>query len=492
MTSPGRNVPRARGGRSIAPGVAGSRASASAGRPSVRTLTARTCTTAIGAPSPAVTAIANSTTSPRFAESRNAITLRTLSPIRRPSRIAATIVSNASSTRTMSAASRAASVPAAAHRHADVGALEGRGVVDAVAGHEHDLAVRLLALDDRELVGRRHPRVDVLRPHAERLRDRMRRRGVVAGQHRHPDPGAGRGPHGLGGAVAQRVVQREEPDGHEVTLDGRADAVVRSEAPLRHGEHPEPLLGPRLRRGLELAVRLDLPVRQLEQDLGRSLHEHPTPVGLVVDDGHPPALRRERELRHELAVLDEPAAREALLERGEEHGALHGVAHDPQRRRRRPRARRSRRAPPPRAPRPLAAGRRAYGRHAHPVLGQRARLVDAGGRGPPDRLDRREPPDDRTARRHLAGAQGERDRHRRQQPLRDGRDRDGDAGEERLVEARAAREHRGAERQRQPDAGCREEAASRPSRAWSGVGGRHGGSRELCDAARAPCPCPST
>jgi hypothetical protein len=39
-----------------------------------------------------------------------------------------------------------------AHGHADVGLLERRRVVDAVAGHGHDVAAVLQRLDDLELV----------------------------------------------------------------------------------------------------------------------------------------------------------------------------------------------------------------------------------------------------------------------------------------------------------------------------------------------------
>ena len=46
------------------------------------------------------------------------------------------------------------------HRHADVGALEGRCVVDAVAGHRDDLAVALERVDDAQLVLGVHARVD--------------------------------------------------------------------------------------------------------------------------------------------------------------------------------------------------------------------------------------------------------------------------------------------------------------------------------------------
>ena len=45
-----------------------------------------------------------------------------------------------------------------AHGDTDVGALEGRRVVDAVAGHRHDLAQPLQGLDDAHLVARLDPR----------------------------------------------------------------------------------------------------------------------------------------------------------------------------------------------------------------------------------------------------------------------------------------------------------------------------------------------
>ncbi len=106
-----KSLPGGRGLRCIVPLEPGSRASATAGSPSVTRLTVNTWTTLIGTPIPASTVIAKSTTSPRLAESKNATNLRTLSPIRRPSSIAATIVAKSSSVSTISAASRAASVP---------------------------------------------------------------------------------------------------------------------------------------------------------------------------------------------------------------------------------------------------------------------------------------------------------------------------------------------------------------------------------------------
>ena len=55
------------------------------------------------------------------------------------------MVAKLSSVSTMVAASRATSVPERAHRDADVGAPQRGGVVDAVAGHRHDVAARRAA-----------------------------------------------------------------------------------------------------------------------------------------------------------------------------------------------------------------------------------------------------------------------------------------------------------------------------------------------------------
>ncbi len=50
--------------------------------------------------------------------------------------------------------------PLAPHRDADVGPLERRRIVDAVAGHRDELAPRLQRLDDANLLFRVHARVD--------------------------------------------------------------------------------------------------------------------------------------------------------------------------------------------------------------------------------------------------------------------------------------------------------------------------------------------
>ena len=86
--------------------------------------------------------------------------LRMLSKMTRPSPTAPTIVAKLSSCSTMSAGVLGDVGARDAHRHADVGLLERRRVVDAVAGHRHDVAVALQRVDDPQLVLRRHARVD--------------------------------------------------------------------------------------------------------------------------------------------------------------------------------------------------------------------------------------------------------------------------------------------------------------------------------------------
>ena len=86
----------------------------------------------------------------------------------RPQRTALTMLANESSSRTMSLASLATSVPAA-HRQADVRLVQRRGVVGAVAGDGDDVAVVLEQLD--------HPQL-VQRPGAGSTRERSSRRGM--------------------------------------------------------------------------------------------------------------------------------------------------------------------------------------------------------------------------------------------------------------------------------------------------------------------------
>ena len=77
-----------------------------------------------------------------------------LAKIARPSSTAATIEAKLSSASTMSAASFETSVPGDAHGDADVGLLQRRRVVDAVACHRHDRAGPPQRVDDAQFVFR--------------------------------------------------------------------------------------------------------------------------------------------------------------------------------------------------------------------------------------------------------------------------------------------------------------------------------------------------
>ena len=124
------------------------------------------------------------------------------------------------------------------HRHADVGLLERRSVVDAVAGHRHDLALALQRLDDAELVLGRDARVDrrlagrvasrpssssspssapvtaarVVADEAEVAGDRRGGERVVAGDHDRADAGVAAGGDGVAHLRARRVDHPLQPE----------------------------------------------------------------------------------------------------------------------------------------------------------------------------------------------------------------------------------------------------------------------------------------
>ena len=128
---------------------------------------------------------------------------------------------------------------AAAHRHADVGLLQRGGVVDRVAGHRHDQPLLLHQPGEAQLVLRRDPAEDVqlraagaassssdsacssaaadrARPEPERLADRLRGDGVVAGDHADVDAGAERRLDGGLRLGAQRVDDPHHADERQV------------------------------------------------------------------------------------------------------------------------------------------------------------------------------------------------------------------------------------------------------------------------------------
>ena len=124
-----------------------------------------------------------------------------LANVARPCSTAATMVAKSSSSRTRSAASRATSVPERAHGDADVGLLQGRAVVDAVAGHGDDVAAGLQRPGDAQLVLRGDPGDDDAVAVEQRAEDARRRR---AGPRRSRTGPSGSRQPDLGGDGAAR------------------------------------------------------------------------------------------------------------------------------------------------------------------------------------------------------------------------------------------------------------------------------------------------
>ena len=79
------------------------------------------------------------------------------------------MVAKLSSVSTIVEASRATSVPELAHGHADVGAAQRGGVVDAVAGHRDDVALGAQRVGDPQLGLGRAAREDQLAVLAQHL-----------------------------------------------------------------------------------------------------------------------------------------------------------------------------------------------------------------------------------------------------------------------------------------------------------------------------------
>jgi hypothetical protein len=155
------------------------------------------------------------------------------------------------------------------HRDADVGRLEGGGVVDPVAGHRHDPAAALQALHDPQLVLGGDPGEDGRGPgHAlpflgrarlqvagvdraqglaaripvdpELAGDLGRGHRLVAGDHDDPDPRVSAGGDGVARLFAQGVGHAHEPDEGQVAprvpLRGAGLQVARGQ-----GQHAEGL-----------------------------------------------------------------------------------------------------------------------------------------------------------------------------------------------------------------------------------------------------------
>ena len=147
--------------------------------------------------------------------------------------------------------------------------LQGRPVVDAVAGHRHDVAAGLQRPGDPQLVLRRDPAdhdavavqqraEDVRRPpgrsvpsstsSGEPIRpispgDRGRGDGVVAGDHGDLDAGAAAGLRAPADVGPGRVLQADQPQQRPAPVQPRRpDAVAGQarQAPLGHRDHAQP------------------------------------------------------------------------------------------------------------------------------------------------------------------------------------------------------------------------------------------------------------
>ena len=204
--------------------------------------------------------------------------------------------------------------PGDAHGDADVGLLQRRRVVHAVAGHRHDRARAPQRVDDAQLVFGVDARVDGhlgdrARPclvrqllelragdgaavlgDAELLGDHRGRARVIAGNHQRADAGAFGPGHGVLRLVARWVDHADQPGEHEVLFD----ALVRAGGVLREGvgrqpeagdaERAQRLAGERLvhlqnlratrgrQRSPVVAHHLEAAPRQ--QHVGRALREH--------------------------------------------------------------------------------------------------------------------------------------------------------------------------------------------------------------------------
>ena len=149
------------------------------------------------------------------------------------------------------------------HRDADVGFLQRRGVVHAVADHGDDLAAALIGADDPQLgfgtdpaehrrvrqplaellVGHRvhlPPIQRIGRIQSEIAGDRLRRPRLVAGHHHGRDASLAKRPDRRLDAGSRRIVDTDESDEHQV---GEGGLLGRTHVAVCHGEHAQSARG---------------------------------------------------------------------------------------------------------------------------------------------------------------------------------------------------------------------------------------------------------
>ena len=346
---------------------------------------------------------------------------------------------------------------ALAHGAADVRAFERGRVVDAVAGHGDDLALRLQCAHDAHLVFGRDACEHTAALHLPRKFRVIRPVELRTGQHgivlpADPDvDGHGFCGHGMvarnhDGRDARlpalrdgvrrlrtrRIGKTDETEKRQILLPDRP--VLRGT--VRHRQYAQRLFGESavllLQRfspfGLQryaAVLRADAPAKR-QQQIRRALRDLQKAVLRLVQRRHPFARAVERQLRN---------ARERFAQRLE----IGDVRRRPHERRLRrvarcgtvvPSARRRGIAAQRRVSQYVARVRAVVRRqdfcHRHAVLCERARFVRADHRRRAERFDRRQPRQDRAAFCHTLHAQREHDRDDRGQSLRDRGDRQRD------------------------------------------------------------------
>ena len=362
-----------------------------------------------------------------------------------------------------------------AHRDAHVRVVQGRGVVHAVARHQHDVVVLLEGAQDQHLVAWLCPRKDaglvddalelcLVQP-IEFLRFdglpvqpdltpyRRRREAVVARDHHHADAGPVRRLDGVCGLRPRRVAHSPQRGERQPFLShrgvGRLLLVRERQHPQRLSRQPDVLLQQRV--ALFVAQR-GHPVRrpdaraEREHRLQRTLRQQQTVGchGVLDSHRHHPPFGRERDLALPLVLVQG----RSRVHREFEEGCLRRVAHvavlgvpvrvvaqtcDQQRYGKRFCMRvecdvlcvelpRERRHPP----------------HRHATFRDGARLIGADDLRRADDLHDRQRAHQRLSLQHPPRAERERERENDRQPLRHRRYRNGDGGDERLEQAQVA------------------------------------------------------
>jgi hypothetical protein len=189
--------------------------------------------------------------------------------------------------------------PRASHGDADVGLVQGGGIIDSVAGHRDDVTSRTQGPRNAELVLGRNPgddqtvvveeggqdalvggelgtvqyrRFGPAQPYL--VGDGRGRRRVVTGHHRHADTGPPACHEGVGDVVARRVLQADQT--HQVQVSLGLLWGVRRVATTRRssdGQHPQP---PR-RQGIHAGMGGRSVTAQREDTIGCPL-DHDTVV----------------------------------------------------------------------------------------------------------------------------------------------------------------------------------------------------------------------